>query len=421
MRDRLRRHRTALIVAGAAVATLAAAAIVVAVLVARDVHHRITVQAIDDPAVLAFYTPPADWPGAAPGTLLRAAPLAGAPPGSRGWRVLYRTQGARGEPRVASGMVFAPDGAPPAGGRDVVAWAHGTVGMGRACTPSLGRNPIADMPWLPLMLRRGWVVTATDYAGLGTPGTPGYLVGASEAHDVLNSVRALKGLPAAGAGDRYALWGHSQGGHAAYSAAEIAARYLPGERLVGAAAAAPATDLVGQFGAQWRRPVSWVIGSEVLVAWPSVYPDARPALVTTDIGRKVYASEARRCVAAGALSGTIRSRLGQRLFRVDPMSDAAFRRIGAQNTPNRLPTAVPVFLAQGLEDQVVLPGQQARFVVGQCRRGVNITQLWLAQTGHLTAAHVAGPTVTAWLAARFAGTPAHGDCGVPPPIPAAAG
>jgi pimeloyl-ACP methyl ester carboxylesterase len=233
-------------------------------------------------------------------------------------------------------MVLAPDGDPPVGGRDVVAWAHGTVGMGRDCTPSLGRNPIADMPWLPQMLRRGWVVTATDYAGLGTPGTLNYLVGASEAHDVLNSVRALTGLPAAGAGDRYAVWGHSQGGHAALSAAEIAARYLPAEHLVGAAAAAPASDLVGQFEAQWRRPISWVIGSEVLVSWPAVYADAEPSHVTTDLGRRVYASEARRCVAAGALSGTIRSRLGQRLFRVDPMSDAAFRRIGAENTPDHL-------------------------------------------------------------------------------------
>ena len=65
------------------------------------------------------------------------------------------------------------------------------------------------------MLAHGYVVVATDYEGLGVPGVHPYLVGISEAHAVLDSVRAARELPAAQATHRFAVWGHSQGGHAA--------------------------------------------------------------------------------------------------------------------------------------------------------------------------------------------------------------
>jgi acetyl esterase/lipase len=93
------------------------------------------------------------------------------------------------------------------------------------------------------MLARGYVVTATDYPGLGTPEVHPYLVGRSEARAVLDSVRAAKKIPEAGAGDRFAVWGHSQGGQAALFTGLEAARYAPELKIVGVAAAAPATDL----------------------------------------------------------------------------------------------------------------------------------------------------------------------------------
>ena len=47
------------------------------------------------------------------------------------------------------------------------------------------------------MLAHGYVVVATDYEGLGTPGVHAYLVGLSEARAVLDSVRAARNLAAA--------------------------------------------------------------------------------------------------------------------------------------------------------------------------------------------------------------------------------
>src|SRR4051794_38841080 len=49
-------------------------------------------------AIHGFYAPPSPLPRAAPGTMLRTAPLPGVPAGARGWRILYLSRGADGRP-----------------------------------------------------------------------------------------------------------------------------------------------------------------------------------------------------------------------------------------------------------------------------------------------------------------------------------
>ena len=72
-------------------------------------------------------------------------------------------------------------------------------------------------------MSQGYVVVATDYEGLGTPGTHPYLVGESEAHGVLDIVKAAQQIRETGANDKTFVWGQSQGGQAALFAGEIAA------------------------------------------------------------------------------------------------------------------------------------------------------------------------------------------------------
>ena len=97
------------------------------------------------------------------------------------------------------------------------------------------------------MLARGWVVVAPDYAGLGGRGVHPFLVGPDTAHAVLDAVRAARAVPDAAARPRFAIWGESQGGHAALWTGQLARRYAPDLTLVGVAAAAPATDLVANI------------------------------------------------------------------------------------------------------------------------------------------------------------------------------
>ncbi|MGC0364185.1 pimeloyl-ACP methyl ester carboxylesterase [Rhodococcus sp. 27YEA15] len=136
----------------------------------------------------------------------------------------YRTSGAEG---VSSAQVFVPEGRAPDGGWPVLAWAHGTVGMADEDAPSrsgvmyeIYRNLFAD--WL----RRGFVIVATDYAGLGTPGVHPYLNADVAAHNVVDSVRAVHELVPA-VSDRWAVAGQSQGGHAALATAARAEILAP--------------------------------------------------------------------------------------------------------------------------------------------------------------------------------------------------
>ena len=177
------------------------------------------------------------------GALIQTQPLYGAPDGAAAYRILYRSTGLSGEPIVVSGMVVIPQGDPPPGGRPIVAWAHPTTGVAPRCAPSLARVRFQMIQGLRDMVERGYVVTATDYPGLGTPQTHPYLVGDSEGRAVLDSVRAARTLPDAQAGSRFAVWGHSQGGQAALYTGLLAKGYAPDLQLVGVAAAAPATEL----------------------------------------------------------------------------------------------------------------------------------------------------------------------------------
>jgi hypothetical protein len=123
------------------------------------------------------------------GALTRSQPRVGAPDGAVAYRVLYRSQGLHREPIAVSGAVIVPWGPAPPGGRPIVAWAHPTNGIVPACAPSCARVLFESIQGLPEMLRRGFVVTATDYPGLGTAGPHPYLVGTSEGRAVLDSVR----------------------------------------------------------------------------------------------------------------------------------------------------------------------------------------------------------------------------------------
>src|SRR5579871_3361121 len=156
---------------------------------------------------------PAELQGAT-GSLIRFERLFDSPFGAVAYRILYRSRGLANEPIAVSGIAIVPSGPAPAGGRNVVAWAHPTTGVARRCAPSLSPFGIEWIPQLERLVAQGYIVTATDYPGLGTPGPHPYLVGVSEGRAVLDSARAVRALPDGHASNRVALWGHSQGGQA---------------------------------------------------------------------------------------------------------------------------------------------------------------------------------------------------------------
>lgn len=367
-----------------------------------------------------FYTPPDPIPTEL-GTVIRREPLGIDVPGGRAERILYVSERPDGTRSVSGGMIFIPDAPAPEGGRPVVAWEHGTLGMGEACVPSRSTNPTGDMTtWIGPMMDLGWVVVATDYVGLGTPGPNQYLIAQAEVRDVVNSVRAAQAIPEAEAGDRYVTFGHSQGGHSSVWTGHLGPDYAPELELLGVAAAAPALDLPQIAAAQWDTAVGWVIGSDLIESWPTYYPDLPVDSILTPSGADAQARLAAECITQSGLEATAREAFGEQFFASDPVDNASWRRALEDQTPEPLPASMPVFIAQGTADQVVLPWPNAIVEEQWCAAGSTIDVLWMGGVNHQDAAKAGGPAAYAWIADRFAGRPAPRSCDVPPPIPAQA-
>lgn len=367
-------------------------------------------------SIQPFYTPPSPLPSTQPGYLIRSEPMNLSVSGGTAYRILYVSQTPDNKPSVSSGMMFVPNAAQP-GERKVVAWAHGTQGFGDACTPSRSQDPLNDLStWLPEMMQRGWVVVATDYAGLGTPGDPYYLVGSSEAHDVLNSVRAARGFSDAQAGSQFAVAGHSQGGHSSLFTAQLAQEYAPELQLVAAAGAAPAAELPALFSQQYNQAVAWGIGPDVAVSWPLVYPDLDISSVISPAGMRNYYRLAFGCVQQQILGIEIRNYFNQQFFSSNPMQVQSWYQISAQQTPNTAKINVPVYIAQGLNDSVVLPDTTALLIQNLCATNKQVTTNWLGNTNHLQVALESGPSLVGWFEDRFNGVALSSDCSQSLPV-----
>jgi secretory lipase/prolyl oligopeptidase family protein len=181
------------------------------------------------------------------GTVVSAAPLNRKLwiPGTTGqaYKLTYVTSNPDGRPGLSTGEVFIPKGDAPARGWPVISWAHGTSGLGDSCAPSVmgPAEPQRDFNYLRNWMKEGYAVVATDYYGLGTPGLPAYLNGRSEAHNVVDMVKAARAFAAAHLlanqqlSNRWVVIGQSQGGGAAIYTARYATQFGgPGLDYLGA-------------------------------------------------------------------------------------------------------------------------------------------------------------------------------------------
>lgn len=371
-------------------------------------------------SIQSFYDPPSPLPADPPGHVIRYQKMdnVDVPHGGTAYRVLYLTQTPEQQPALSSGMVFVPQTHAPAGGRKVIAWAHGTLGLGDECAPSRSyTNPLNDMQfWLEGAMERGYVVTATDYAGVGTPGDTYYLIGKSEAYDVINMVRAAREIPEAGAGSEFIAWGHSQGGHSALFTAQETASYAPELNLRGVAAAAPAAELRPLFAQQYDQTVSWAIGPDVAVSWPNVYPELNTEAVLSGAAKRDYKRLAGKCIEQQVTGLAIRRLLKEKFFDQNPTQKPPWALAISEQTPDLSKIQVPMYIAQGLSDVVVPPNTTALLAQKACQAGKTLEMNWMGKMNHRLAAVTAGPSALAWMQDRFNAQTAPSSCDQPLPV-----
>jgi acetyl esterase/lipase len=88
-----------------------------------------------------------------------------------------------------------------------------------------------------------------------------------------------------------------------------------------------------------------------------------------------------------------------------------WKSLAARNTPGPLPPRIPLFLAQGTNDDLVQPAVTKAYFQRQCRAGGKVTLLLLPGVGHGFAGRDAANAAVIWMGERFAGNPAPSDCG----------
>lgn len=351
-------------------------------------------------SVADFYAVPDPLPRGRPGDLVRVQPVS-----DDGTtvvvRVMYHSRDVRDHDRAVTGTIAYPTGPAPDGGWPVVSWAHGTTGLSSACAPSRSGGPG------PTFGVRG-VAVATDYIGLGPIGERHpYLSGPSEAHSVIDAVRAARDLPDAHAGTRWLAAGHSQGGHSALWTNELGASYAPELDLLGTAVLAPAAALDERFGPQ-DQVVPRMVEVMALYGLAADHPEIIPR---DYVGPQVAAADA--SIDEGCADDVINAMAGtpaEDFYAHEPRRTEPAKSILAQNDPGHVAVEAPLLLLYGSSDAWVVP-QQAEFLFRQLCDVGQVTRATEVQGAtHDTITSLASDEIGAWFAARLAGEEPPDTC-----------
>ena len=144
---------------------------------------------------------------AEPGTLLKLEEFTDTtryimPPGLSLSRFIFQSLTSQGAKVPVLGFVLWPHtAAPHDNGLPVVAWSHGTSGATAECAPSNMCNIWYHFQVPHTVAQAGYVVVATNYAGLGVDYNARgnfivheYMMGPARANDLLFSVQACRAL-----------------------------------------------------------------------------------------------------------------------------------------------------------------------------------------------------------------------------------
>ncbi|MDZ7578200.1 MAG: alpha/beta fold hydrolase [Candidatus Nanopelagicales bacterium] len=371
----------------------------------------------------SFYdTPKIKMGEQAPGSLIRSERIKDAPPGITAYRLMYTSQTAAGVDNAVTAVYAVRSGPPPTpNGRPIVAVAHGTTGIAPGC--GISQAPFTPGStgfgtWEQIMsglVGAGFAVVATDYANLGPTATPDYLVQDGEAHDVLNSVRAVKKLdPATVDGSNIGIIGHSQGGHAALAAAYDSSSYAPDLAIKGTVALAPAifppAPVLIKFLETGRdKPDAAFMAfiSDVVNSWAANYPDEfQLDQLYTEKG-----IAAAQVALTGCLSASAEAFDAPKKEFMPPTLPNSILEIAAKNFPIWEKYPVPLLIQQGLKDTTIVPQMSLAAARTFCGQGSTVALQTYPNDTHSSLLYTGEPEAIAWLQNRFAGEQATSDCG----------
>ena len=337
---------------------------------------------------------------AKPGEILVTTPLHDYN-GAAVYVVVYASSGLDGEGVPVSGLVMVPARDPPVDGWPILAWAHGTTGSADECAPSRSGLLGIDRQILDLTTE-GYVLTATDYAGLGTAGPLPYLVGLSAGRSVLDSIRAAQNLTDA-AGRRAAIFGHSEGAHATLWAAELAPAYAPELDISGALAASAAVDLRAVNDRIYRLATTGdtepaIPALRAYGAWSALY--GLPLDFLSDEGRAIAQAENMSCEDYTSEASP---------YLQDPSEIPEWLDRLRENSLGASHTAIPIRVVLPSDDPLSSRPKDALAVLCGAGDAVDVEAVPGGHEDSMWAGD-AFAAATAWLQDRLAGVPFESEC-----------
>jgi len=357
----------------------------------------------------AFYDSPS-LATTKPGDLLRHEPFHGyaVPAGATAVRILYHSLNGEGGDVATSGVVLIPAGRPPDGGWPVIAWAHGTSGVARMCAPSLEKDVYYGEEGLMPMVRAGFAVIATDYHGLGTQGPHEYINKTAQARDVIYSLPAAHAA-VPGLGERWVVIGHSQGGIAAWSVAEMQAT-LQDPNYLGAISVSGAADtksILEQMGEPGSSAAFYLVYMAYAIHVRS--PDFKPADMLLGKALERYPDVTTKgCWAYGYAS--FLNDHDEKVLKPGWDQTAAAQRFFAANQLGSAPVRGPLLVLTGEADETVPLALVKAVVKKACRNGIALDFRSYPGLDHDPTMEKSTPDQLEWVRERLAGKSFTGNC-----------
>lgn len=351
-----------------------------------------------------FYDVPDPLPPGEPGTLMRLQPLQDNEV-ARVYRVLYHSTSVDSSDVAVSGTIWVPAATPPAGGFPMVAWAAGNNGSGDPCAYSAPDDATRiDYALLMfLLMKERYVVAYTDYEGHGTRYPFLFAVGESATHSLIDAARAAQDLLGDIASDRVVIAGHSLGADAAAASLQYGPEYAGRLDIRGALVIEGGVDVADTVADTMAggSPAGLVQG---IVGWSAAYPELDAADLLTPQALRESRSIEKSCDAAWTFDG----RPTEDVFTADPTKLASWDdRIEASRV-NQAPFPVYFVVAPTSDLHV----EEVRAVANRlCQVSDAVRFESYPGSDHDSVLRRAQPDYFAWIADRFASTPATGNCG----------
>lgn len=320
-------------------------------------------------------------------------------------QIVYRSvSGIDGTMRDVSGTVFVPAGPPPDGGWPIVAYGHGTTGIGNDCGPSRYQNLLGYDLVVASLIKLGFVVALTDYEGLGMPGRHPYLEPRTAAFNMIDSVRAARNIVPTTSVKWFAV-GVEQGGQAAWAANEMVQEYGTGLEFLGSASMRPAVDL---SAIATLAKSKWLTKAQQSLLPTYVYglQATNPNLNPDDYLHGVLERDKDPLLAcSGPLVAEIPKLMAQMTIDdSEPISAEATEALRAALTEYALPqrrATGPMLVITGERDEIVRSQWVAGAVEKACALGDVVEFISRPREGQTDLD--GGPRLAQWLSERLAG------------------